>query len=214
MSGRPKRSRLIAFRLTDAEYRVIEIAATASGDDPNSWCRKSAVSASCKRPDLATPDNLHPELAILRFLVGHGFKLLLSPADAATWTRLTTQADQRSHEILAELDHQRVLAQFLKSNGTPEVGISEFKSLAVVEEEHILTVLRACGGNMSKAARILGRDTSQFGKLCRSKGWCKKKTPHPTRQKAARSSRSNRVTIGKTPSPFPPNETRLEDPQT
>ena len=59
----------------------------------------------------------------------------------------------------------------LESNETPVVGISEFKSLAVVAEEHMQTVLRACGGNMSKAARILGREQSQFAKLCRSKGW-------------------------------------------
>jgi DNA-binding protein Fis len=197
ISGHPKRSRYIAFRLTNEEFQLIEKAATASGDNPNSWCRKRALSAS-KGPNLATQDNLnHPELAILRFLVGHGFKLLLSPDDAATWTRLTTQADQRSHEIVAEPDHQRF--QFLKSNGTPEVGISEFKTLAVVEEEHIQTVLQACDGNMSKAARILGRDKSQFGKLCRSKGWAKNQTPHPTRQKATRSSRSDHVAIGKTP---------------
>lgn len=198
ISGHPKRSRHIAFRLTDEEFQVIEKAATASGDDPNNWCRKRVLSVSCKGPNLATPDNLnHPELAILRFLVGHGFKFLLSPADAATWSRLTRQANQRSDEIVAELDHRRVLDQVLKSNDTPEVGISEFKTLALVEEEHILTVLRACGGNMSKAARILGREQSQFGKLCRSKGWAKNKTHHPTQQKGSR--RSNRATFGKTP---------------
>jgi DNA-binding NtrC family response regulator len=62
----------------------------------------------------------------------------------------------------------------LESNETPVVGISEFKSLAVVAEEHMQKVLRACGGNMSKAARILGREQSQFAKLCRSKGWGRK----------------------------------------
>jgi two-component system, NtrC family, response regulator PilR len=60
----------------------------------------------------------------------------------------------------------------LQSNEIPVIGISEdFKTLAEVEEEHILKVLRAYGGNMSKAARVLGREPSQFGKLCRSKGW-------------------------------------------
>lgn len=196
ISGRPKRSRQIAFRLTDEEFQVIEKAATASGDDPNSWCRERALSASCKGPDLATQDNPHPELAILRFLVGHGFKLLLSPADAATWTRLTTQAEQRSYEIVAEMDHQG--PQFLKSYENPEAGFSAFKTLAVVEEEHIQTVLRACNGNMSKAARILGRDTSQFGKLCRAKGWAKNQAPR-TRPTETRSRRSNRRTISKTP---------------
>ena len=52
------------------------------------------------------------------------------------------------------------------------IGIAEdFKTLAVVEEEHMLKVLTACAGNMARAARILGREPTQFGKLCRSKGW-------------------------------------------
>lgn len=60
----------------------------------------------------------------------------------------------------------------LKSNEISLIGISEeFKTLAEVEEEHILKVLRACGGNKLKAAKVLGREPSQFGKLCRSKGW-------------------------------------------
>ena len=37
-----KKSRNITFRLTDDEYSRIEKAAAASGDDPNTWCRKLA----------------------------------------------------------------------------------------------------------------------------------------------------------------------------
>jgi transcriptional regulator with GAF, ATPase, and Fis domain len=60
----------------------------------------------------------------------------------------------------------------LRSNETPLVGISkEFKTLAELEEEHILKVLRACAGNMAQAARILGREVSQFRKTCGAKGW-------------------------------------------
>ena len=60
----------------------------------------------------------------------------------------------------------------LRSEETPVIGITEdFKSLADVEEEHMLKVLTAFGGNMVRAAKILGREPTQFGKLCRSKGW-------------------------------------------
>ncbi len=60
----------------------------------------------------------------------------------------------------------------LEPNEVPLIGISkDFKTLEAVEEEHILRVLRAYGGNMSKAARVLGREPTQFGKLCRTKGW-------------------------------------------
>jgi DNA-binding NtrC family response regulator len=66
----------------------------------------------------------------------------------------------------------RVEVGDLRSNEIPLIGISQdFKTLADMEEEHILRVLTACGGNLSRAARILGREPTQFGKLCRSKGW-------------------------------------------
>ena len=35
----------------------------------------------------------------------------------------------------------------------------------------MLKVLTACGGNMVRAAKILGREPTQFGKLCRFTGW-------------------------------------------
>ena len=38
-----KRTKNIAFRVTDEDYARIEKAATAAGDDPNNWCRKAAV---------------------------------------------------------------------------------------------------------------------------------------------------------------------------
>jgi uncharacterized protein (DUF1778 family) len=41
-----KRTKNIAFRLTEDEYERIEKAATASGDDPNTWCRKMALAQS------------------------------------------------------------------------------------------------------------------------------------------------------------------------
>jgi len=39
-----KRTKNIAFRVTDEDYERIEKAATAAGDDANSWCRKAALS--------------------------------------------------------------------------------------------------------------------------------------------------------------------------
>jgi hypothetical protein len=46
---------------------------------------------------------------LLRFLVGHGFKLLLgqTEATATEWKRLTIQADQRSDKIVEELLKRR-----------------------------------------------------------------------------------------------------------
>jgi uncharacterized protein (DUF1778 family) len=106
-----KRTRNIAFRLTDEEYDRIEKAAGASGDDPNTWCRKLALTNATEGYTFTKNERLiYQEIALLRFLVGHGFKLLFSRNDttAATWKKLTTQADQRSEEIVAELLSRRV----------------------------------------------------------------------------------------------------------
>src|SRR5205823_8604383 len=94
-----KRTRNIAFRLTDEEYGGIEKAAESSGDDPNTWCRKLALAQSIEGHSFTKNERLiNKEIALLRFLIGHGFKLLFSrnETSAATWNQLTTQADQRS----------------------------------------------------------------------------------------------------------------------
>src|SRR6185369_4719586 len=92
-----KRIKYVSFRLTDEEYTEIERAAVAAGDDPNNWCRNLALTGSREGPLFGKTGRLiYTELAILRFLVGHGFKLLFSrnAAEATAWTKLTTQADQ------------------------------------------------------------------------------------------------------------------------
>lgn len=106
----PKRIKHINFRVTDEEYRDIEQGAAASGDEANNWCRKLVLSAAREGPLFGKTGRLiYTELAILRFLIGHGFKLLFSrsEADATAWTKLTTQADQRSSEIVTELLSRR-----------------------------------------------------------------------------------------------------------
>lgn len=105
-----KRIKYVSFRLTDEEYTEIERAAGAAGDDPNNWCRNLALTASREGPLFGKTGRLiYTELAILRFLIGHGFKLLFSrnAAEATAWTKLTTQADQRSGEIVQELLSRR-----------------------------------------------------------------------------------------------------------
>ncbi len=105
-----KRTKNIAFRLTDEEYAQIERAAARTGDDPNTWCRNLALAHSSDEHALTKNERLlYQEIALLRFLVGHGFKLLFGrdEASAAAWTKLTTQADQRSDKIVDELLSRR-----------------------------------------------------------------------------------------------------------
>ena len=105
-----KRTKYVSFRVTDEEYREIEKAAAGSGDESNNWCRKLVLSAAREGPLFGkTGRLLYTELAILRFLIGHGFKLLFSrsEADASAWTKLTTQADQKADAIVTELLSRR-----------------------------------------------------------------------------------------------------------
>ena len=105
-----KRTRHINFRVTDEEYREIEKAAVAAGDEPNNWSRGLVLSAASEGPLAGkTAHLIYTELAILRFLIGHGFKMLFSrnAGDAAAWTKLTMQADQRANEIVNELLSRR-----------------------------------------------------------------------------------------------------------
>jgi hypothetical protein len=63
-----KRSKVVAFRLTDEEYGEIERAAAAAGDEPNNWCRQLALTAAREGPLFGKTGRLiYTELAVLRF---------------------------------------------------------------------------------------------------------------------------------------------------
>lgn len=109
-SKETRKTRNITFRLTDEEYAQVEKAAETAGDDPNNWCRKTAVGQSSEGYAFTKNERLiYQEVALLRFLVGHGFKLLLSTNDATAteWKKLTAQADQKSERIVEELLSRR-----------------------------------------------------------------------------------------------------------
>ena len=105
-----KKTRNITFRLTDEEYGQVEKAASAAGDDPNIWCRRAALGQLSEGHTFTKNERLiYQEIALLRFLIGHGFKLLFGQSEttAATWKKLTTQADQHSDKIVDELLSRR-----------------------------------------------------------------------------------------------------------
>lgn len=105
-----KRTRNIAFRVTDEDYARIEKAASAAGDDANNWCRKATLSELSEGHTFTKNERLmYKEVALLRFLIGHGFKLFFSRNEttAASWKKLTTQADQQSDKIVEELLSRR-----------------------------------------------------------------------------------------------------------
>lgn len=109
-SKETKKTRNITFRLTDDEYAQVEKAGLSAEDDPNNWCRKVAISQSSEAHSFTKNERLlYQEIALLRFLVGHGFKLLLggNETTAEAWRKITAQADQRSEVIVDELLSRR-----------------------------------------------------------------------------------------------------------
>lgn len=104
------KTRNITFRVTDEEFEQIEKVASVVSEDPNNWCRKIVVAASSEGSGLATNERLlYGEIARLRFLVGHGFKLILGgeQSTAVAWKKITNQAEQRGEEIVGELLSRR-----------------------------------------------------------------------------------------------------------
>jgi len=87
-----KKVKTIAFRLTDEEYALAESAAIAAGD------------GMTKNQRL-----LYEEIARVRYLVGHGFRILFGsePTTAATWKKITADADQSSEIIAKDLLSRR-----------------------------------------------------------------------------------------------------------
>lgn len=109
-SKETKKSKNITFRLSREQYEQVERAALAAGDEPNSWCRKTALIQLTEGFGLTKNDRLlYEEIARVRFLVGHGFRILFSSkeATAEAWKKITAHADQSSKIIAAELMSRR-----------------------------------------------------------------------------------------------------------
>jgi len=100
------RTRNVAFRVTNEEYEQIEKLAAEASLDPNTWCHRILVATLKEGSGLARNERiLYGEIARLRFLVGHGFKLLLGGdhPTAPAWKKITTQVEERGDEIAAGL---------------------------------------------------------------------------------------------------------------
>ena len=105
----PLKSKNIAFRLTDDEYAQIESAAIATGVNPNDWCRSLALAQSDEGHGLTSNERLiYEELARVRYLVGHGFRLLAErQMTPDMWAKLTAQAEQKAAQIAEALLSRR-----------------------------------------------------------------------------------------------------------
>ena len=105
-----KKTKLLAFRVTDDEYAQIERITLALGEEMNNWCRNIIVSEAREGPGLTKSQRLlYEEIARNRYLVGHGFRLLLDSKEstAETWKKITKDIDEYSGIIADELLSRR-----------------------------------------------------------------------------------------------------------
>src|SRR5712671_4826909 len=105
-----KKNKTIAFRLTEEEYALAEIAARAVGDETNNWVRSVVLARANTGQGMTKGQRLiYEELARVRYLAGSGFKLLFGsePGTAADWKKITADADQSSDIIAASLLSRR-----------------------------------------------------------------------------------------------------------
>jgi hypothetical protein len=103
-SKETNKSKNITFRLSREQYEQVERAALAAGDEPNSWCRKVALIQLTEGFALTKNDRLlYEEIARVRYLAGHGFRILFSTkeATAAAWKKITADADHKA-DIIAD----------------------------------------------------------------------------------------------------------------
>lgn len=105
-----KRTKNIAFCLTDTEYVRVRRLASGSGDDPNAWCRNLALKQSTEAQMFTRDEHLvYEEIATLRLLMGHGDKSLEGTYDKLIyeWNMLRQQADENATEIAQGLVKRR-----------------------------------------------------------------------------------------------------------
>ena len=105
-----KKAKLIAFRVTDEEYAHIERIALARGEDANNWCRNIIVTEAREGSGLTKTERLiYEEIARVRYLVGHGFRMLFDSKEttASAWKKLTADADHSSRIIADNLLSRR-----------------------------------------------------------------------------------------------------------
>src|SRR3979490_2945917 len=99
-----KKSKNITSRLSNEIYEQVENAALAAGEEPNSWCRKVALIQLTEGFGLTKNDRLiYEEIARVRYLVGHGFRILIGEQDATPegWKKITADADYHI-EVIAD----------------------------------------------------------------------------------------------------------------
>lgn len=101
-----KKSQYISFRVTDEELKAIEGVAAATGEKTRDWCRQVVLEKAGRERAMTKGERLlYEELSRVRYLVGHGFRLLLEGEGetAHAWEDARAMADHKAKEIADQL---------------------------------------------------------------------------------------------------------------
>ena len=98
---KPVRTRTIAFRVSEEQYQQLENKAQVDGETANDWCRKLALAEANKEFGMTRNERIFlEELSRIRYLLGHGFRLLANDKlTAEEWEKMRTTAEQKPAEI-------------------------------------------------------------------------------------------------------------------
>jgi hypothetical protein len=107
---RAEQTRVVSFRVPESEWqKMARMAEAAGAENVNDWCRNVAL-GRVTSGDPMTPNErfIFEELARVRYLVGHGFRLLAQDKLAAEeWQKIRDGAEQKAPEILEILRANR-----------------------------------------------------------------------------------------------------------
>ena len=105
MMENTKKTKTIAFRVSEKDFAQIERAAQTSGKNPNDWCRDLALADAGLEDSMTLNEKIiFEEVSKLRYLVGLGFGLLSTgKLDKNSWEEIRSQADTHGEEIAAQL---------------------------------------------------------------------------------------------------------------
>ncbi len=99
---RTKRTRGISFRVTEEQWQQIALAAGKDGVCPTDWCRDLALEKSSAEEYQMTRYQrlLYEEFGRLRYLVGHGLRLLADGnLTAQEWENTRAAAEHNAAKI-------------------------------------------------------------------------------------------------------------------
>lgn len=100
-----KKTKTIAFRVSEEEYRLIENLASAAGKNPNDLCRDLVLKEAGSNDIFSLNERIiFEELAKVRYLIGIGLGLLSTgELNKSSWDETKNQVDNFGAKIAEQL---------------------------------------------------------------------------------------------------------------